>query len=86
MRVKKEPKPKTFVCVICGKEYVALAKNSLYCSKECRNESKKRRSEKRIPRRPNLSISQVMRELEEYNTKNKTRLTYGQYVAIMGEN
>ena len=97
MRVRKEPKQITLVCVVCGKEYVALARNSLYCSEECRNESKKMRvreyakenytaPKKRIQRRPKLSINQVMRELEEYNTKNKTRLTYGQYVAIMGGN
>lgn len=87
---KKKPKPITLVCVFCGKEFSALARNKLYCSNHCKAKASLERQKaaykapkKHIPRRPAQTITQVMRELEEYNAKNKTSLTYGQYVAMV---
>ena len=85
---KKPNNPITLVCVICGKEFSSIARNRLYCSKSCRAKASLERQKetykapvKRVRRRPAQTIAQVMRELEEYNAKNKTSLTYGQYVA-----
>ena len=94
MRVRKEPKQVTLKCEVCGNDFFAFARNALYCSDNCRKKAVNLRKcnyskenyaapKRRIPRRPAQTIAQVMRELDEYNTKNKTSLTYGQYVAMV---
>lgn len=87
---KKPNNPITLVCVICGKEFSAIARNKLYCSNHCKAKASLERQKaaykapvKHIPRRPAQTIAQVMRELDEYNKTHKTSLTYGQYVAMV---
>lgn len=88
MASKKQPKPITLVC-FCGKEFSSIARNRLYCSKSCRAKASLERQKetykapvKRVRRRPAQTISQVVKELNEYNRTHKKCLTYGQFVAM----
>lgn len=51
---------------------------------ECKKikESKKKPKQKA---KSNKSILQITRELKKYNKEHGTRLSYGQYVLLMGE-
>jgi hypothetical protein len=58
------------------KQYVKSAK------KRYMTELKKMK-EKRLKENPNFkSVSEIVKEIEEYNRKNGKRLTYGEYIAL----
>ena len=84
----------TLKCQQCGCEFEHYSTKRMFCDKcnyerdlERRREqySKKRAKAKlnKQPAKPFKSIPQVIRELEDYNKKHGTRLTYGKYVEIM---
>ena len=76
-------------CVICGNLYVPKAHNSIFCP-TCRadrtltrnyREKKENPKAKKHLKRNNKSIGEVIRDMEEYNQKHGTHLTYGQYIS-----
>ena len=82
----------TKTCRICNQPYNAKSCNSMYCD-SCRKSLAKSRqkiyaqrfksTKKRKKKIIKKSIWEMTREMEEYNRKNKTCLTYGQYVAMV---
>lgn len=98
MRVKKERQPIEVICIDCGKMFTAQSRAAKRCPecnlkhrKEYRQEyaevNKKEQIEpkKKIkkPMRKPKTISQILKEVEAYNKEHKTRLSYGQYVALV---
>ena len=70
-------------CAECGKIFRNPNENERFCP-ECKKikESKKKARQKA---KSNKSILQITRELKKYNKEHGTRLSYGQYVLLMGE-
>ena len=70
-------------CAECQKVFRNPNENERLCP-ECKKikESKKKARQKA---KSNKSIWQITRELEKYNKEHGTRLSYGQYVLLMGE-
>ena len=70
-------------CAECHKVFRNPNENERLCP-ECKKikESKKKARQKA---KSNKSIWQITRELEKYNKEHGTRLSYGQYVLLMGE-
>ena len=70
-------------CVECGKVFRNPNENEKFCP-ECKKikESKKKPNPK-SKIKTSKTIWQITRELEKYNKKHKTRLSYGQYVALV---
>ena len=70
-------------CAECHKVFRNPNENERLCP-ECKKikESKKKARQKA---KSNKSIWQITRELEKYNKEHVTRLSYGQYVLLMGE-
>lgn len=76
-------------CQNCGGEFVARTKHAMYCV-DCRpimqrkRADKKRAEEKKVYKLlcDGKSINAVLRELDTYNHKHGTHLTYGQYEAL----
>lgn len=68
-------------CAECHKVFRNPNENERFCP-ECKKikESKKKSKSKA---KTNKSILQITRELEKYNKEHKTRLSYGQYVALV---
>jgi hypothetical protein len=68
-------------CAECYKFFRSPNENEKICP-DCRKirENKKRTKKKA---KTNKSIWQITRELEQYNKEHKTRLSYGQYVALV---
>lgn len=72
-------------CKICGRDFIGRSgRRDGYCSAECKKEGMKRndrnyqeRKRERANRKPNLD--KTLREIEAYNKKHGTRLSYGQY-------
>ena len=56
-----------------------------YCSKECERKGKKlwELQRKRLKLERVNPINIIIRELKDYNKKNKTNFSYGQYVAFI---
>ena len=82
------------ICKHCGKEFTHKTFHKAYCD-ECNAERKRERNRKFMQKkrgtvdvvakpRENKALSQVIRELEEYNKTHGTRMSYGQYVSIIG--
>lgn len=71
-------------CTICGHEFETAACNAKYCP-DCRKKAKSKSKPKPIPERTNQSLADVMRELNEYNRKHGTLLTYGKWVSMNEE-
>ena len=77
------------ICKNCGGEFVARGKTAMYCV-DCRPIMQRKRAEqnrleaKKIkkPQCEVQSMSSFLKELDRYNEKNGTHLTYGQYVAM----
>ncbi len=70
-------------CHYCGAK---LKKGRIdYCSKECRQKGEKvwLKEKKRKKILVDSPIYKRVREAEEYNRKNKTKYSYGQYTAII---
>ena len=91
---EKNKKEKVEVeCVICGKKFIPKAVNGICCSSECRKIRERQRNQMRsnqdVPKkekpkkRKKVTISKILRELEKYNKKNRTNLSYGQYVMLL---
>lgn len=81
-------------CVYCGLLFETKNSRTKYCSEDCAkaakiaNYNKKHKSlvlKEHIRRTADKSISEVMRELAEYNRTHHKSLTYGQYVALEGK-
>lgn len=79
-------------CVICGEEFTANRTNAKYCP-ECKEIQKRRQSneakrmseirkQNKRSERQRKELEGLLRELDAYNEKNGTRLSYGQYVAM----
>ncbi|MBR4099773.1 MAG: hypothetical protein IKK55_02155 [Clostridia bacterium] len=70
-------------CHCCGARLNASRKR--YCSTACENKGEKlrRQEQKRYKFLRESYIYKVVREVEEYNRRNNTRLSYGQYVALV---
>lgn len=66
-------------CVECLKLFQNICENERLCP-ECK---KIRESKKKAMIKSNKNIWQITRELEQYNKEHKTRLSYGQYVALV---
>jgi hypothetical protein len=80
------------ICKQCGKEFIHGTYCKTYCD-ECsairqrernRKFMQKKRGGKVTKQKENKSLSQVIRELEEYNKAHGTCISYGQYVALIG--
>lgn len=70
---KRTPHKYTKVCICCGKKFNSYGSRALRCG-ECKVEKPKHKS-----------ISEIMKELAEYNEKNNTYLSYGEYIVMTGE-
>lgn len=75
---------KTKRCQLCGCKFIVNAHNAKFCP-VCRRENKRaaneaRKQHKKIEASP---LSKVMAELNAYNEKHKTNLSYGKFVAVM---
>ena len=70
-------------CKCCG----ARMKNTNreYCSDICEKKGKKiwEKQNQKINKEKSNPINKVLRELNEYNKKSKSKLSYGQYVAFI---
>lgn len=65
-------------CADCHKIFRNPDENERFCP-EC----KKIRENKKPKPKANKSVLQITKELEKYNKEHKTRLSYGQYVALV---
>ena len=65
-------------CADCHKIFRNPDENERFCP-EC----KKIRENKKPKPKAKKSVLQMTRELEKYNKEHKTRLSYGQYVALV---
>lgn len=74
--------PKLFdlKCAECHKVFRNPNGNERFCP-ECKKIKEKKKSKPKA--KTNKSILQITRELEKYNKEHKTRLSYGQYVALV---
>jgi hypothetical protein len=68
-------------CAECYKFFRNPNENERICP-DCRRIREKKKTIKKKAK-ANKSIWQITRELEEYNKEHKTRLSYGQYVALV---
>lgn len=70
-------------CAECHKVFRNPDENERLCPERKKiKESKKKPKQKA---KSNKSIFQITRELKKYNKEHGTRLSYGQYVLLMGE-
>ncbi len=75
-------------CVICRNEFESDSNNAKYCP-VCRQKVKKKYNKPYLskPKRQSLAKTKTLREIildmEEYNRKNRTQLTYGKYVGMV---
>lgn len=65
-------------CADCHKIFRNPDENERFCP-EC----KKIRENKKPKPKAKKSVLQITKELEKYNKEHKTRLSYGQYVALV---
>lgn len=65
-------------CMDCHKIFRNPDENERFCP-EC----KKIRENKKPKPKAKKSVLQITKELEKYNKEHKTRLSYGQYVALV---
>jgi hypothetical protein len=68
-------------CAECHKVFRNPDENEKICPDCRRIRENKKITNKKI--KANKSIWQTTRELEKYNKEHKTRLSYGQYVALV---
>ena len=70
-------------CAECGKIFRNPDENERFCP-ECKKTKEDRKNPKQKAKsNKNKSILQITRELEKYNKEHKTRLSYGEYVALV---
>lgn len=65
-------------CAECHKVFRNPNENERFCP-EC----KKIRDRKKRKSKADKSLYQIMKDLAKYNKEHKTRLSYGQYVALV---
>lgn len=76
------------VCSVCGKPItIALGDYPYKMCPECREKHRAKgraryQARKKLKRHGNDKITALTAEIEEYNKKHGTRLTYGKYVAM----
>lgn len=68
-------------CAECHKMFRNPDENEKICPDCRRIRENKKITKKKV--KANKSIWQTTRELEKYNKEHKTRLSYGQYVALV---
>lgn len=70
-------------CKCCGAKL--KGRNKVYCSDKCRERGLKLWKKELKRKQINLTnpLNSIVRELEEYNKKNNTLLSYGQYIAYI---
>lgn len=98
MRVRKERKLIEIACIDCGKTYTAQSRAAKRCPecnlkhrKEYRQEYAEANKKEQIEiqkkfKKPICNFKpteQILKEMETYNKEHKTRLSYGQYVALV---
>lgn len=68
-------------CLVCGNEFETRTEDQLYCSKECKQMAdEERRRLRNIQRRRSPSrLDAFMKQVDEYNRKHGTHLSYGKY-------
>lgn len=82
-------------CVQCGIEFYSGKTNAQLCE-SCREDNKKvalermkegnKKPPKAVAKKRNVkSLKTVLKQLDRYNKKHHTELSYGQYVALRGE-
>lgn len=70
-------------CAECHKVFRNPDENERFCP-ECKKIKEGRKKPKQKAKSvKSKSILQITRELEKYNKEHKTRLSYGQYVALV---
>ena len=70
-------------CAECGKIFRNPDENERFCP-ECNKIKESRKKPKQKAKSvKSKSIYQITRELGKYNKEHKTRLSYGQYVALV---
>jgi len=76
-------KEETKYCHCCGARLNPSQEK--YCSKKCRINAQKLQIQelKRHKLISNSYVYKTVREVEDYNRKNNTRLSYGRYVALI---
>ena len=80
LKALTKQKPIIKICKNCGKEFETIGYNTRYCF-ACRVDPKEQAQRVRN-KRAATGLNKIMSELNAYNEKNKTHLTYGQYVAL----
>ena len=70
-------------CYFCGLE---VADGRRYCSAYCKKQGEpyRKRAERRAAELKSFEISKGVAEVEAYNRRHKTKLSYGQYFALKG--
>ena len=70
-------------CAECYKFFRNPNENERFCP-ECKKiKENKKKAKTKIKTNESKTIWQITRELEQYNKEHKTRLSYGQYVALV---
>ena len=98
MRVRRERKLIEIICIDCCKTYTAQSRAAKRCPecnlkhrREYRQEYAEANKKEQIeiqnkfkkPMYKPKPMSQILKEMEIYNKEHKTRLSYGQYVALV---
>lgn len=88
--MQRNSKAYPMVCDICGKEYIAHNRNSMYCSDECRREGSRRlkeyyrlNPEARPVYGPRPRKKKVNPFTEILEAARAAGMSYGQYVASL---
>lgn len=72
-------------CVVCGNYFETRKSDQLYCSSECRKMAdEERRRQRDRNKSMNSNLDECVRRVMEYNKKNGTNLSYGQYMGKFG--
>ena len=77
-------------CAYCGKEFMPVIGPQIYCSRECCVLAKRKRdlrNRKKIKvktreRKRSVTLDEILKEIEEYNKKHGTFISYGQYMSM----
>lgn len=73
---------RTLICELCGKEFKSKANNVKYCSAECKRLANIGHQVQRKRKVKSHGLDKVLKSLDEYNKKNGTNLSYGQFIAM----
>lgn len=70
-------------CAECHKVFRNPNENERLCPECVKIRESKKKTKPKVKAIKSKSILQITRELEQYNKEHKTRLSYGQYVALV---